>query len=156
MRKHPPFPAVPRICNKAYKIPGTDITIEPGTMIQIPIQSVHRDPDYYPDPEKFDPERFDEENKSQRHSFTFLSFGEGPRYCIGKWGYNSFFLFPLNQFFLTGARFGLLQAKVGILTILKSFKVTLNNKTKTPIKYLTKNIVTTVDGDVWLNLSPIT
>lgn len=83
LRKHPPFPAVPRVCNKTYKIPGTEIVIEPGIMVHIPVQSVHRDPDYYPDPDKFDPERFNDENKALRKPFTFLAFGEGPRICIG-------------------------------------------------------------------------
>lgn len=89
LRKHPPFPAVPRVCNKSYKIPHTDITLEKGTMVHISVQGVHRDPDYYPDPEKFDPDRFNEENKAKRHPYTFLAFGEGPRVCIG----NKFVLF---------------------------------------------------------------
>lgn len=84
LRKHSPFPAVPRVCNKAYRIPGTEIFLEPGTHVHIPIQSIHRDPQYYPNPERFDPERFSEENKAQRQPFTFLAFGEGPRMCIGE------------------------------------------------------------------------
>lgn len=84
MRKHPPFPFLPRRCNKAYSIPGTDIVLEPGTFIQIPTQSIQRDPDYYPNPDKFDPERFSEEAKAQRNPLTFLAFGEGPRNCIGE------------------------------------------------------------------------
>lgn len=56
---------------------------------------------------------------------------------------------------ISGARFGLLQAKVGILTIIKHFKVTLNAKTKIPIKYATSAFITTVDGGVWLNVNHI-
>lgn len=84
LRKHPPFPILPRICNKSYPVPGTDIVLEPGTFVQIPTHGIQRDPEYYPNPEKFDPERFNDEAKSQRHPLTFLAFGEGPRNCIGK------------------------------------------------------------------------
>jgi len=49
----------------------------------IPIYGFHHDPNYYPDPMKFNPERFTEENKRTRHSYTYLPFGEGPRNCIG-------------------------------------------------------------------------
>lgn len=82
LRKHPPFPFLPRMCNKTYKVPETDIVIEPGTVVQIPVQSIHRDPDYYRNPDKFDPERFNDEGKDQMR--PFLAFGEGPRNCIGK------------------------------------------------------------------------
>lgn len=84
LRKHPAIPGTPRVCNKEYKIPGTDIVLEPGTRVHIPFQGLQRDPEYFPDPEKFDPERFSEENKAARPAFTFLTFGEGPRICIGQ------------------------------------------------------------------------
>ncbi|KAG5868514.1 hypothetical protein JTB14_036998 [Gonioctena quinquepunctata] len=136
LRKHSPLPGLPRVCNKAYNIPDTDIVLDVGTRIHIPIQAIHRDPGNYPEPEKFNPERFSEENKAKRHPFSFLPFGEGPRICIG-------------------ARFGLLQTKVGITAIMNNFRITLHEKTKIPIKYATKAFITTVDGDVWLNVSRV-
>lgn len=84
LRKHPAVPITPRKCNKDCKIPGTDFTIEAGTFIIISIQGIHHDPEYYPEPDKFDPERFSEENKAKRPPMTFLAFGDGPRICIGK------------------------------------------------------------------------
>lgn len=84
MRKHAPIEAVTRVAIKDYKIPGTNITLEAGTKVQVSVRGIHHDPEHYPDPEKFDPERFNDENKSKRHPFSFLAFGEGPRICIGK------------------------------------------------------------------------
>jgi cytochrome P450 family 6 len=73
-----------RECTKEYKIPGTDVVLEKGMATVIPILALHHDPQYYPEPERFDPERFNEEEKSKRHHYVYLPFGEGPRICIGK------------------------------------------------------------------------
>lgn len=85
MRKHSAAGVIGRACNKPYRIPGTEIVLEPGLQVHIPVQGIHHDPEYYPDPEKFDPERFNDENKSKRPAFAYLAFGDGPRNCIGKY-----------------------------------------------------------------------
>jgi cytochrome P450 family 9 len=59
--------------------------MNPGDMLFIPIFGLHRDPVYYPDPERFDPERFSDENKQNINPMTYLPFGVGPRSCIGKY-----------------------------------------------------------------------
>ncbi|KAJ8941640.1 hypothetical protein NQ318_010666 [Aromia moschata] len=130
----PPFPGTPRVCTKTYRVPGTSVVIEPGTRVHIPIFGIQTDPEYYPEPDVFDPERFNEENKAKRPAFAYIPFGEGPRICIG-------------------ARFGLTQSKVGLVTILRRFRVTLNEKTKTPIEHGTKTFVLEVKGGVWLNIT---
>jgi cytochrome P450 family 6 len=73
-----------RECTKEYKIPGTDVVLEKGLATVIPGLALHHDPKYYPEPERFDPERFNEDEKTKRHQFVYLPFGEGPRICIGK------------------------------------------------------------------------
>jgi cytochrome P450 family 6 len=84
LRKYPPVPAVTRECTKTTKLAGTDITVEKGIQLVLPILALHHDPKYYPDPERFDPERFSEEEKKKRPQFSYLPFGEGPRLCIGE------------------------------------------------------------------------
>jgi cytochrome P450 family 6 len=74
-----------RECNKDYPIPGTDVTVEKGMQIVIPVEAMQHDPEYFPEPDKFEPERFSEEAKSSRHHYVYLPFGEGPRLCIGKY-----------------------------------------------------------------------
>lgn len=73
-----------RICTKKYQVPDSNIFLNPGDRIFIPVHGLHHDEKYYPEPEKFDPERFSEENVSKRNPYTFLPFGEGPRVCIGE------------------------------------------------------------------------
>lgn len=54
-----------------------------GEGLNIPVMAIHRDPQYFPDPMKFDPERFSDERKHEIQPFTYLPFGLGPRNCIG-------------------------------------------------------------------------
>jgi cytochrome P450 family 6 len=80
---HPTVPLLDRMCCKNVDFHNHGIQIEEGTAILIPVYGLHYDPDYFPDPDKFDPERFSEKNKSKIKPFTYLPFGEGPRNCIG-------------------------------------------------------------------------
>lgn len=81
---HPLASNLTRFCTKKYTIPDSELTLNVGDKLMIPVYSIHNDPKYYPNPEVFDPERFIEENKSSRPRNTFLPFGDGPRICIGK------------------------------------------------------------------------
>ncbi|KAF2887153.1 hypothetical protein ILUMI_19020, partial [Ignelater luminosus] len=82
LRKHPPVMILNRKCVEPYKVPDTEVVIEKNTAVVISVLGLHRDPEYFPDPEKFDPDRFSEENRSKIIPFTYLPFGEGPRVCI--------------------------------------------------------------------------
>jgi cytochrome P450 family 6 len=136
LRKYPPLPGLNRVCTKDYHVPGTDFIIEKGTKVMIPVLGIQRDPEHYPDPEKFDPERFSEENKKTRHPYTFLPFGEGPRICIG-------------------LRFGMVQTKVGLTILLKNYKFSLGSKTALPLKFDPKSFIMTTEGGIWLDYATI-
>lgn len=114
LRKHPILAHLLREANEDYKVPGTEIVIEKGTTILIPVHSIHHDPEIYPDPERFDPSRFEPEAIKERNPYAYLAFGDGPRNCIGE-------------------RFGKMQAKIGIISLLRSFKFSVSHRTEVPL-----------------------
>ncbi|KAJ8913631.1 hypothetical protein NQ315_007348 [Exocentrus adspersus] len=136
MRKYPPLPVLTRVAVENYKVPGEDTVIEKGTMVFLPVIGVHYDEDSYENPEVFNPDRFSPENKQKRHPYAHLPFGGGPRVCIGE-------------------RFGILQAKVGLTSLLKNHKISLNEKTAVPLVISPTSQITAADGGVWLNVSKL-
>ena len=82
-RMYPTVSFLFRKCNKPFFVPDTKCTVEPGTVINIPVYCLQHDEKYFPDPYTFDPERFAEGKTIQK--CTFLPFGDGPRICIGTW-----------------------------------------------------------------------
>ncbi|XP_020798127.1 probable cytochrome P450 6a14 [Drosophila serrata] len=120
LRKHPIIPQLLREANQSYQVPNTDLMIEKETTVLIPIHNIHHDPDLYPDPEKFDPSRFEPEEIKARHPFAYLPFGDGPRNCIG-------------------LRFGKMQAKIGIVSLLRHFKFGISKKTEIPLELSTRS-----------------
>lgn len=82
LRKYPIVSNILRQVTKDYKVPDTDITLQKGTMMIIPVYAIQRDPEYFPDPDKFDPNRFSPEEVEKRTNlpFTpFIPFGEGKK-----------------------------------------------------------------------------
>ncbi|XP_011301575.1 probable cytochrome P450 6a14 [Fopius arisanus] len=110
LRKYPPLVMLMRKSADEYTFPGTNITIPSKTGILIPIYAIQRDPRYFPDPEVFNPDNFSEDNVKTRNPMTYLSFGDGPRNCVG-------------------ARFGSIQTKVGIVKLLQRFVIDVCDKT---------------------------
>ncbi|XP_060831894.1 cytochrome P450 6k1-like [Bombus pascuorum] len=137
LRKYPPVGYLDRIALADYKVPNSDLVLEKGTPIFISLLGLHYDPQYYPNPEKYDPLRFSEETKRTRPSFVYMPFGEGPRFCLGM-------------------RLGLMKAKLGVVQILKDYELSPCENTKTPVVLDPNSIVTASLGGVELNIRKIT
>jgi cytochrome P450 len=45
---------------------------------------LHRDPRWFPEPDRFDPDRFLGERRKSLPRNAYLPFGTGPRACIGE------------------------------------------------------------------------
>ncbi|KPM11177.1 cytochrome P450-like protein 23 [Sarcoptes scabiei] len=120
LRKYPPALALAREASEDYYIKEYDITVEKHNDVVIPVYAIHHDPEYYPDPERYDPERFMPENRHKLVPYTYLPFGGGPRNCIGM-------------------RFALAEAKLGIANLIKSFRIVRTAKTPEKLR-LTKSL----------------
>lgn len=133
MRKYPPVPILLRRVVKDYKEPKTNVILRTGQIAFIPTFSIHRDPEYYPDPEKYNPDRFTPEEMQKRDPYTFIPFGEGPRICIG-------------------LRFGMMQAKIGLAMLLTNFKFKLNEQTQVPLTFTKDNFILANDTGLFFDV----
>lgn len=81
LRKYPILPFLSRVCTKAYTVRGTNVRLDKGTAIVVPVLALHHDAQYYPEPNQFIPERFI--GNKHTNERPYLPFGDGPRICIG-------------------------------------------------------------------------
>ncbi|CAG2167150.1 unnamed protein product [Oppiella nova] len=82
LRLFPPLLFLNRVATEDYELKGTGITIKKDHVVHIPTYAMHRDPEYFADPEVFRPERFLTENIAH-NPYTYLPWGAGPRNCLG-------------------------------------------------------------------------
>ncbi|KAJ3616130.1 hypothetical protein MTP99_004897 [Tenebrio molitor] len=76
------YPTVPFFGRKTNQ-PIVDGSIIPeGITITLFAYAIHRDPQYFEDPEKFNPSRFDKIDG--KLPYCFIPFSAGPRNCIGQ------------------------------------------------------------------------
>ena len=82
MRLYPPAWAVSRLAMEDVVI--GDWLVPRGAVAVVTQAVLHRDPRFWPDPDRFDPTRFSPELKATRPKFAYFPFGAGPRLCIGE------------------------------------------------------------------------
>ncbi|KAF5279691.1 hypothetical protein FQA39_LY18240 [Lamprigera yunnana] len=141
LRKWPPGFQLDRLCVHNYTIePPVDTNMKPfviekGTGVIIPVIGIHRDPKYFPNPEKFDPERFNDENKHNIVPCSYLPFGSGPRNCIA-------------------SRFALMENKTIIFHVLSKFDIVPIEKTPIPLIVGKGSFNLGPQKGFWLGLKP--
>ena len=81
MRLYPPVWAFARRAEQEEVFDGYRLPAR--AYVAIVPYALHRHPEFWPDAERFDPERFHPERSKNRHFFSYLPFGAGPRTCIG-------------------------------------------------------------------------
>ncbi|XP_012413707.1 cytochrome P450 3A12-like isoform X3 [Trichechus manatus latirostris] len=120
LRLYPITARLERICKNDAEING--VIIPKGTLVMIPIFALQRDPEHWPEPEKFLPERFSRENKDNVDPYLYMPFGSGPRNCIGM-------------------RFALMNMKLAVTRILQEFSIKPCKETQIPLKLGRKLII---------------
>ena len=81
MRIYPPVWAVARRAER--EVIFGEYVLPANAYVAVVAWALHRHPEFWPDPERFDPDRFDPDRARARHSYCYLPFGAGPRTCIG-------------------------------------------------------------------------
>ncbi len=81
LRLYPPAWAMDRFPVEELELGG--FRIRKGVDLWMLPWVMHRDPRFWPEPEKFDPDRWLGVEAKQRPKFAYFPFGGGPRVCIG-------------------------------------------------------------------------
>ncbi|XDV17073.1 hypothetical protein PO909_016515 [Leuciscus waleckii] len=134
LRLFPVAARLERVCKKTVEING--VIIPKDTVVMIPTFALHRDPDYWSDPESFKPERFTKGNKETIDPYMYMPFGLGPRNCIGM-------------------RFAQVTMKLAIVEILQRFDVSVCAETKVPLELGVSGLLAPKDP-IKLKLKPRT
>ena len=82
MRLYPSAPIVPRLTGRDTELGGYHVPA--GSRVLVNLFNIHRHPQHWTDPERFEPARFEATARKEQHRFGYLPFGAGPHLCIGK------------------------------------------------------------------------
>jgi len=88
LRLYPPAIVVIRQALRDCQIESSEgvYSIKKGMLVLASIYAIHRQPDYFPEPLRFDPDtHFSAEREKQHPRYAFMPFGAGPRICIGNY-----------------------------------------------------------------------
>ncbi|KAK4873113.1 hypothetical protein RN001_015142 [Aquatica leii] len=136
LRLYPPVSIISRECTKNYTIPDSDVTIEKGCAVIISTLGIHRDPEFYPNPDEFDPERFSPEDMKKRPPCTWIPFSAGPRNCIAY-------------------QFGTMEAKTVIATLLNRYRFTITPESEQPFTYSASTLLLLPSNKIQLNVEKL-
>nr|AZR39477.1 cytochrome P450 [Agasicles hygrophila] len=103
LRLYPSVPIISRVLAENITT-RTGYIIPKGCNVNLLFFDMHRRPEIWEDPEKFDPDRFLPSNAAKRHPYSYLPFSAGSRNCIGQ-------------------KFAMLELKTALCGILKNFKL---------------------------------
>lgn len=84
----------------------------------------------------FEPDRFNADEVQNRNNSTYLPFGDGPRNCIG-------------------LRFGMMQARVGLVTLLSNYEFSICDQSTIPLNIAKNTFILTAEGGVYLNIKKV-
>lgn len=134
LRLYPPVANITRNMSEETEIGGYKIPT--GASVSMQLYAVHRNEDYFPDPDAFKPERFQTDASVGRHPFAFVPFSAGPRNCIGKlyeYQYSTIWQVDLVRLKSscsspTGQRFAMFEEKVLASTLLRRFQFTYDSE----------------------------
>lgn len=142
LRIHPPLAYTTKECSDFYElegIKGHKFPMHKKSAALISIYSLHHDPEYYPHPETFEPERFDEEHggvKAFRDKCVLLSFGEGPRICLGM-------------------KLANVEVKTAIVEVIKNFEISVDDSVLKDPKIHPKEFLNILECKILLNFKKI-
>ncbi|XP_046486880.1 cytochrome P450 4C1-like [Neodiprion pinetum] len=124
LRLFPAVPSVSRTITEDTEIAGYKVL--KGIYASVLIHYVHRHPNHWPNPDKFDPDRFLPENSQGRHPYAYIPFSAGLRNCIGQ-------------------KFAILEEKIVLTAVLREWRVKSAVKYE-EIKYHSEFILRPQDG----------
>nr|XP_014096111.1 probable cytochrome P450 6v1 [Bactrocera oleae] len=139
LRKYPNVPILERECTPINKKrfvalrPYADCFVRRGMPVYISNLAIHHDPQYWPDPARFDPERFSPENRTLHMPMSYLPFGAGPHNCIGM---------AIAQ----------VQIKLGLIHFLHTHRVEICEKTVDNIEFDRKFLLLSNNSDIYLSV----
>ncbi|XP_054154956.1 cytochrome P450 3A31-like [Oppia nitens] len=116
IRMYPSFVANRRAQEDVY-LADIGVTVPKGTDVEMSFISMYYNPQYFPDPYRFNPDRFMRPLVDQQTANTFLPFGSGKyTYCIGQ-------------------RFAKLVLKLGLAKLVERFMFEPTATTEIPFKF---------------------
>lgn len=130
LRLYPAGVGIARMARRTTDLCGH--RVRRGTLVGISVYSIQRDPQVWPEPERFNPDRVLSSDHTETEPIAYLPFGWGPRRCLG-------------------ARFATTEARLALAMICSRWTLTYNEP-EPPLVAITPSL--RVQGGLPLRLEP--